>query len=274
MVSDSEKNNQRIAEEAKNTIDYAKSAADSNPNNIIFQHKIADVYMTASRDIGIVGADEWAVKKYRKAIELEPTNPVLYTSFGKIYMLYYSVTESEENLNQAISEFEKALELKDNYLEAGLQLGIAYENLGDNQKVIDILSSMGSIQRIESVIAVGQIVTSQSVDIDIAFQLGRIYYNTEKISKAKDIFRKIIKVNPNNSNARYSLGLIYEKEKNHEAALVEFEAVLLANPENEDVKNKIEELEKVVGKETRPVPVPESEDEIEEDEDKEDEIED
>ena len=260
---ESERNNQRIAEEAKNTIDYAKSAADTNPNNIIFQHKIADVYMTASRDIGIVGADEWAVKKYRKAIELEPTNPVLHASFGKIYALYYSVTKSEESINQAISEFEKALELKDDYLEAGLQLGIAYENIGDNQKAISVLNSFGSIQRIESVISVGQIVTSQSVDIDIVFQLGRLYYNADRISKAKDIFRKIVKVSPNNSNARYSLGLIYEREENYKNALSEFEAVLLANPENEDVKSKIEKLEKIVNREVKPIPIPETEPEEE-----------
>jgi cytochrome c-type biogenesis protein CcmH/NrfG len=259
-----ERNNQRIAEEAKNTIDYAKSAADENPNNIIFQYKIADVYMTASRDIGITGADEWAVKKYRKAIELEPTNPILHTSFGKIYALYYSVTESDENINQAISEFEKALELKKDYIDAGLQLGIAYENAGNNQKAIDILSSMGSVQRIESVIAVGKTVTSQSVDVDIAFQLGRIYYNTAEIGKAKDIFIKIAKVNPNNSNARYSLGLVYEKEENYEDALFEFRAVLSLNPENEDVKNKIEKLEKNVNK--KPEPEIELELEIEEDE--------
>ena len=102
---------------------------------------------------------------------------------------------------------------------------------------------------------------NRNLDVDIAFQLGRIYYNTEKISEARDIFTKVTKVNPNNSNAHYSLGLIYEKEKNYEAALVEFKAVLSANPGNEDVESKIEELEKVVNKNSEPVIEPVAEEE-------------
>ena len=54
------------------------------------------------------------------------------------------------------------------------------------------------------------------------------------------------------------------KEKNYKNALSEFEAVLLANPENEDVKSKIEKLEKIVNKEAIPIPTPEPEEEPEE----------
>jgi hypothetical protein len=38
---------------------------------------------------------------------------------------------------------------------------------------------------------------------------------------------------------------------------------LLANPENEDVKSKIEKLEKIVNREAKPVPIPETEPEEE-----------
>ena len=97
------------------------------------------------------------------------------------------------------------------------------------------------------------------------FQLGILYYNTGKISEAKDIFTKIIKISPSNSNAHYSLGLIYEKEKNYEDALSEFETVLLTNPENEDLKGKIKELENIVGGKTKPISMPGTESEEEED---------
>ena len=139
------------------------------------------------------------------------------------------------------------------YLTAGLQLSVAYESKGDNQKAIEILDSMGSIQRVEKVINLGGVVNSNSknVDIDIAFQLGKLYYNMNEISEAKDIFIKIARINPNNSNARYSLGLIYEKENDYENALTEFEVVLLLNPENKDLENKIEKLKKIVNKKTK-----------------------
>ncbi|MDF1498677.1 MAG: tetratricopeptide repeat protein, partial [Patescibacteria group bacterium] len=233
--NENEQDTQKIAIEVKNTIDYLKDATDSSPKNIIFQHKLGATYSIMARDFGVTGADSWAIKKYNRAIELEPTNPILYTELGKVLIL-------SDQVDLAITEFKKALSLKKNYVEAGLQLGLAYEKQGDNQKAIDLFNSLGSVKRIESVIAAGQIVTSQSIDVDIAFQLGRIYYNTNEINMAKDIFLKIIKINPSHSNAHYSLGLIYKSKGDKDKALEEFEAVLSLNPENEDVKSKINEL--------------------------------
>ncbi len=237
--AEDERNTQQIALEVKNAIDHAKSAADTSPNNIIFQQKLASVYASLDKNIGVVGAKEWAVKKYRNAIKLEPNNPVIYTELGKIYI-------SAGETDAAIKEFEKALELKENYLDAGLQLGLAYETRGNSQKAISQLISLGSVERIDSVIAAGQVVSpvGASLDIDAAFQLGRIYYNEGRNSEAKNLFLKIAKINSTHSNARYSLGLIYEKEGEYELALREFEIVSAMNPQNEEVKSKISELKK------------------------------
>ncbi|MBU4347691.1 tetratricopeptide repeat protein, partial [Patescibacteria group bacterium] len=236
--AEGEKDTQRIALEVKNAIDYLKDAADSNPNNIIFQHKMGSTYFAAARDLGVAGAGDWAIKKFNRAIELEPTNPVLYTELGKTFNL-------ADQTDLAIDQFQKALKYKADYLDAGLQLGLSYEKKEEKEKAIDALNSMGTVQRMENAIAAGQVVTSANLDIDIAFQLGRIYYNTGEVSRARDIFAKVVKINPNHSNAHYSLGLIYSSEGDKEKALKEFEAVLLLNPENEDVKKKIDELKGV-----------------------------
>ena len=88
-------------------------------------------------------------------------------------------------------------------------------------------------------------------DINIAFQLGRIYYNSGNINEAKNIFLEIERLQPSNSNARYSLGLIYEKEENSEEALREFETVLLLNPDNQEVIEKIDNLKKLIEKKNK-----------------------
>ncbi|NOQ68081.1 tetratricopeptide repeat protein [Patescibacteria group bacterium] len=246
-----EKDTQRIALEVKNAIDYAKSAADASPNNIVFQQKLAIIYNNLDKNIGVDGAKEWAVKKYLGAIKLEPANPVLNTELGKIYI-------SANETDAAIGEFEKALSLKENYLDAGLQLGLAYEIQGNSQKAISQLISLGSVERIDSVIAAGQVVSpvGASLDIDAAFQLGRIYYNEGRNSKAKNLFLKIAKINSTHSNARYSLGLIYEKEGEYELALREFEIVSAMNPGNEEVTERVDKLKKIVEKENKkPEPV-------------------
>ena len=245
-----EKNNQIIAQEMKSVVDYAKSAADDYPNNIFFQQRLGNVYAFMFSNIKIADADEWAIKKYNKAISLEPSNPILRTELGKIFVLQYAESMVEDRINDAISEFEKALELKSDYLDAGLQLGLAYEIKGDNEKAISQLNSF-----LENGVA----------DINIAFQLGRIYYNSGNINEAKSIFLEITRIQPKNSNARYSLGLIYEKEENDEEALREFETVLLLNPDNQEVLEKIDNLKKLIEKKNRkPEPIPEPEPIIEE----------
>lgn len=224
-----ERDNNKIALEVKNAIESTKEAVDRSPNSIIFQQKSADLYAAVFGGVGVIGADEWAEKKYKRAIELEPSNPVLYTELGKVYILQYVESKSEEKVNQAIGEFEKALELKNNYADAGLQLGLAYEIKGDNKEAINQLKAL-----LEKKIA----------SINSAFQLGRIYYNIGEIDEAKSIFLEIARIQPRNSNARYSLGSVYEKEGNIEAAINEFKIVLSLNPDNQIIKDKIEELEK------------------------------
>jgi tetratricopeptide (TPR) repeat protein len=261
-----ERNIQRVGLEAKSAIDSIKTAVDLSPNNVVFQQKLGDVYAIVARDLGIEKADEWAIKGYEKAIELDPANPALYTSLGQVYVLRHSRTNVADEINKAIQEFKKALELKKDYIDAGFHLGLAYEAQGNSQEAIEQLSSLGSVERIKKATAAGQIVNftdSIKTDVDIAFQLGRIYYNVRKIDEAKGIFLEIIKINPRNSNARYSLGLIYKREGNNEKALREFEFVLAMNPGNSDVMKKIDELKELVSGKEKKEKV-ESEEEVEE----------
>ncbi|MEA2097625.1 MAG: tetratricopeptide repeat protein, partial [Patescibacteria group bacterium] len=99
-----------------------------------------------------------------------------------------------------------------------------------------------------------------TADINIVVQLGRIQYNSGNINKAKNIFLEIIRLQPRNLNAHYSLGLIYEKEENYKDALREFEAVFLLNSDNKKVVEKIDKLKKLIeekSKEPEPEPEPE-----------------
>ena len=241
--NDEERDNQRIAQEMRGVIDHAKSAVDTNPNNVVFQQKLGNIYAHIFNNINIEDADEWAIKKYDRAIELEPSNPILHIELGKIFVSQYLESKDEDKMGYAISEFEKALELKSDYIDAGLQLGLAYEIKGDEEKAISQLSSF---------------LENGTADINIAFQLGRIHYNSGNIKEAKNIFLEIITLQPRNSNAHYSLGLIYEREENNENALKEFELVLSLNPNNQEVLEKIDRLKEAIEKGNRkPEPKPE-----------------
>ena len=257
----SEEDTQKIGLEAKSAIDHIKRAVELSPNNISFQQKFGSTYAILNRDLNIEKADEWAIKGYQRAIELEPTNPVLHTELGRIYILQSYRLEDDDKADQAIKEFEKAIELKADYMDAILELGLAYEAKGDYEKAIETINSLENIG---------------NISVNTAFQLGRIYYNSGEIGEAKNIFLEIIRIEPNNSNARYSLGLIYEKEENNQAALKEFEFVLSLNPGNEEVTERVDKLKKIVekgNKKPKPATGTVIEEENVEDEDIEDELE-
>ena len=251
---ESEDGMQKIALEAKNTIDHVKKAVELGPNSASFYQRFASLYAILNKDLNIEKADEWAITGYQKAIELEPTNPIFHTELGRIYVFQFYKLKADDKADLAIKEFQKAIELKDDYADAILELGLAYEAKGDYEKAIETISHLENIR---------------NISVNTAFQLGRIYYNFGKNNEAKNIFLEIIRLNPNNSNARYSLGLIYEKEKNNQAALREFELVLSLNPDNQEIIEKIDELKELIEEEIKksePVPEPIVEEESVEDE--------
>ncbi|MDD5072117.1 MAG: tetratricopeptide repeat protein, partial [Patescibacteria group bacterium] len=107
----------RDDEAAKKAIDksiaWAKGAAKNCPNCVAAWETLGMVY----RDIRFFtqGSEIWAAKAFSQASALEPSNPVIRTALGKVYLDADKLDEAEEALR-------KALELKNNYHEADFAL--------------------------------------------------------------------------------------------------------------------------------------------------------
>jgi tetratricopeptide (TPR) repeat protein len=209
-----------ISENVFQAIVYVKGeagqgASELAPNQVAAWETMGMIY----RDIrGVAaGAEEWAIKSFEKAIELEPTNPVLRTELGKLYV----------ETNKARAEFEKAIELKPDYIDARLQIVFSYEREENFSE---------AIRRAEKV------AISYPFNVEVLFQLGRLYFNNERVDEAISQFQKVVQILPSHSNALYSLGVAYESIGKKELALQMFQLVLEMNPSNEDVRAKVEEL--------------------------------
>jgi tetratricopeptide (TPR) repeat protein len=200
-------------------INTSKKAAEIAPNRVVAWETQGMVY----RDIqGIAtGAVEWGIKAFGKAIELEPLNPVLWTEQGKLLLVNPGTEE------KARENFARAQELKSNYSDAGIQEALFYETNQDLNKAIEKLENLSN--EIPS-------------DVEVVFQLGRLYYNNERTDDAVFQFKKAIALFPNHSNSRYSLAMAYEKQGEIDLAIQEFENVLILNPGNQDIKDKIKTL--------------------------------
>jgi len=78
--------------------------------------------------------------------------------------------------------------------------------------------------------------------VGLAFQLGVLYYSDKQFDKAKAEFERTVSLNENYSNARYFLGLVYDREGKKSEAISQFEKVANLNPDNEEVKKILDNL--------------------------------
>ncbi len=109
-------------------IQEAKQGVTLAPNSVHSWIGLAQVYQ------GLIGiakdADTWAIAAYRKAMQLDPTNPVLRLDLGGLFM---SVGKYEE----AAREFIAAVTLKPNYVDGYYNMANAFAQSGNwDQAVI------------------------------------------------------------------------------------------------------------------------------------------
>lgn len=235
---------QLVASLAANAVNIAKRATDINPSNVAGWSVLGSVYQNL---FGVTeGADEWAVKAYEKAIELEPANPALYTELGKVYLYQANVQaqeatkegadkeEAEKRKNDLLSKaadvLTKASEMKSDYAPAHYQLAIAYDLQGKLK---------------ESIAKMERVLLYNNQDVGVGFQLAMLYYRDDRKDDAVKLLEAVVKVAPNYSNARWYLAAMYEEKgdaENLDKAITQVEKVAELNKDNEDIAKKLEDL--------------------------------
>ncbi len=212
-------NSETIGDLVSLAITEIRKATELSPNQVAAQEVSGVIY----REIqGLAqGAEEWAIKSFEAALELEPKNPALLTELGKLSI-------GQEDETRAIELFNQAVGLKSDFIDANLQIAFIDEKEGRIEEAKNRLE---------------ELVISNPYSTDARFQLGRLYYNQDELSNAEGQFALVLQLFPNHSNALYSLALIYERRNEITKALVALRSVLELNPGNQDVVDKIKALE-------------------------------
>ena len=225
--------------------DEARNAINLNPKNADNLVQLAQISQNVigSKD----GADEAARSNYMESLKYDPKNPSTYYQIGQIYLMMADL-ESAKNASQqqvsnkapqlsdkakeyiasALQNFEKAVEIKSNYIPAQFMAAVSLDRLGKIDEAIAKLED-------------GKKMNPQ--DVGIVFQLGVFYYKAEKYDAARNEFEQAVKLADNYSNARYFLGLIYDKQGDKQKALEQFRKVADLNPDNADIKKIVSNLE-------------------------------
>jgi len=211
---------QIITNIAAAAIQEAKNAALLGPNRVSVYEISGVIY----RDLQTIatGASDWSIKSFESALSLEPLNPVIITEIGKLKL-------AGGDKDGAKTYFEKAMNMKKDYVDSGLQLALMDEAEGKTSDVLEKLESL---------------VGAAPFSAEARFQLARAYYNDNEFEKAAQQAQQALIVFPNHSNSLFLLGLAFDKMGEKDLALQALEKVLELNPNNQQVQDQISRIKK------------------------------
>ncbi len=221
LAQESKPDVQAVTDLLARAVNEAKTATDISPNAVAIWENLATMYDSAASLVP--EATEWAIKSLNRASELEPTNPVIVWRLGNDYML-------QKNFAKAIEYYQKSIDLKKDYVAAYVSLTGAYEANKEQDKAIETYRNLLPLGANNS---------------EVLFNFGRLLYNrNQKDDKdnAEKLWLEAVRIQPNYSNALYSLGLLYETQGDKTKALEYYYKVKDLNPDNKDITAKIKSL--------------------------------
>ena len=218
---------------------------------IEFRSIIADLYLKFQQP------DE-ALKEFILLNKKDPKNPKYYFQAGQIY-------ENKNMSDQAIAYFQKTIEIDSRFAEAYASLGLllfkanqipeaekaiatALKLAPDNSETLyyhgRILKSKKNYA--QALAALEKAARKQKIRTKCFFERGCCYLETNSLEKAEFEFTRAIKSSkqasaPEVLYSRYLLADCYEKQRNIDKAIEEWEAISAVNPKFRDTAKKLAE---------------------------------
>ena len=136
------------------------------------------------------------------------------------------IANLEDNLDEAIGYFKKAVELNSSYTEASLNLAITLNEQGKVDEATEIFSSINDTIKESPAgldpFAAGKIANEH-------FNLGNLYQEFGMSQESVEEYRKALKLRPM-TDVMVKLGVALRDLGDKDAAVVEFEAARKENP--------------------------------------------
>ena len=155
-----------------------------------------------------------AIKAFNFIINQDKQNIAAYNNLGNVYKTLHKFDEAKKC-------YEKALELKPNYIESIGNLGNLYFELNNYEKAI---------------LQMKKVLSLNSEDVKMHYNLGLVYQSTGDFKNSLKELNKVLELDPTNTNADklISRNTKYTKESDH-----------LKQMETKLVDLKLSEIQKV-----------------------------
>lgn len=155
-----------------------------------------------------------------------PANPLAYEYFLKSI----SYEHNNEGDRLAIEMINKSLELDSNYAPA-------YNQLGER---LHRYAQYGLLNPEETKRAENAFLKALELNGELIIALGNlssIYTETNRIIEAVELTKQILEINPNSSEAHYSLGYIYRYAGMNDEAIEQMEFAISLDPKNQGFRS-------------------------------------
>ena len=164
-------------------------------------------------------------------------------------------------IDEAISEFQKALDLKPDYADAHLGLANVYlqkQQLDEAESSVHVVlridpnsqdgkQLLGEIENLRKENSDGEedkdaIVYQEDIDIDKELERGLVYLNQNHYQKAVQIFKRVIQADPNSVEGHSRLGEAYLAWGGYDDAKTSAEKALELNPNHKPSQDIIQTI--------------------------------
>lgn len=174
-----------------------KKAISLDPNNALAHAYLAEVLIN-QRDFNLW---DTAAEESQTAINLDPSLMETHRARGLVLL-----NTHQDNIPIAIEELETALSINKNIADIHLNLGIAYQALGDPDKAEAYYLSAYTLNPKDTT-ALTQIVLS--------------YFADGRYTQAAQFAEEAVKVEPSNPRLHGNLGIMYYKQEKYREAIPE-----------------------------------------------------
>jgi len=259
---DHSKEYDRARNSYRRALDPAERGTASDPRPVVL---VGEAYFHEGRDVlleeGIIGMAHsmfnTATDTFNKALQMAPDFPPAYNGLGMVYELQASHYQSDPTRGivshthqDAAEQFQKALAQDQQYLEARLNLGMAYNHSGQydlaEQELRQALSSAPGVAPVYAALAeayVGEQDYQQAVQMgETALsldkgnaqahnQIGLAQFYLGNLGQAIDNYRRAIELDPDQYEYYINLGNAYFQSQSWHLARVNYRKAMEHMPE-------------------------------------------
>lgn len=191
------------------SVNAGLAATKLGPNDYQNWVVLGSVYQSVA-GLGIQGAYDSATAAYQKALELNPTTPILPYVISQLEIGQGKSAEAEAALKESIT-------LKNDYIPAIILFSQLEVQLGKATEALQLSEAAAYFAPNEP---------------SVLFQVGILRSGTGDTAGAVAALSRAVELNPQYANARYFLGAMYAVQGKYPEALAEMQAVAAMSEEN------------------------------------------